>query len=258
MNIKKVHIFYFSPTHTTKTVVENIGKGINLETHIYDFTFSCDSPKDYNFGKEDLVIVGVPVYGGRTPFITRKVLEKIKGSEALAVPVAVYGNRAYEDCLLELKNILKENGFICIAGGAFIGEHSYTKKVGTNRPDNIDIQKAQEFGKLIREKLENETYSHDIEVKGNFPYKADMPKMVFAPTPNENCVDCGSCASACPTGAIDIDNHRKINPEKCIRCYACVRACRFDGRELAGNPLAKILNFLETTCLERKEPEIFI
>ena len=114
MNIKKVHIFYFSPTHTTKTVVENIGKGINLETHIYDFTFSCDSPKDYNFGKDDLVIVGVPVYGGRIPVITRKILEKIKGSEALAVPVAVYGNRAYEDCLLELKNILKENGFIIL------------------------------------------------------------------------------------------------------------------------------------------------
>ena len=65
MNIKKVHIFYFSPTQTTKTVVENIGKGIDLETHIYDFTFSCDSPKDYNFGKDDLIIVGVPVYGGR-------------------------------------------------------------------------------------------------------------------------------------------------------------------------------------------------
>ena len=31
-----------------------------------------------------------------------------------------------------------------------------TKKVGTNRPDNLDIQKAQEFGKLIREKLENQ------------------------------------------------------------------------------------------------------
>ena len=48
-----------------------------------------------------------------------------------------------------------------------------------------DLLLAQEFGKLIRKKLESETYSHDIEVKGNFPYKADMPKMVFAPTPNE-------------------------------------------------------------------------
>lgn len=258
MNIKKVHIFYFSPTHTTKTVVQNIGKGINLETYNYDLTFSCNNPKDYFFGKDDLVIVGIPVYGGRTPVVTREMLSKIKGNGALAVPVVVYGNRAYEDCLLELKNILKENGFTNIAGGAFIGEHSYTKKVGTNRPDDEDIKKALEFGKVIREKLEGGTYSHDIEVKGNFPYKAEMPKMVFAPEPNENCVDCGSCASVCPTGAIDIDNHRKIVPEKCIRCYACVRTCRFNGRELVGNPLAKILNFLETTCLDRKEPEIFI
>lgn len=258
MNIKKVHIFYFSPTHTTKTIVQNIGKGINLETEDYNLTFSCNNPKDYFFRENDLVIVGVPVYGGRTPAVTREMLSRIKGEGALAVPVVVYGNRAYEDCLLELKNILKENGFINIAGGAFIGEHSYTKKVGTNRPDKDDIEKAVEFGKLIREKLENSTYSHDIQVKGNFPYKADMPKLIFAPVPNENCVDCGSCAPVCPTGAIDINNHRKITAEKCIRCYACIRACSFNGRELVGNPLEKILNFLETTCLDRKEPEIFI
>ena len=258
MNIKNVHVFYFSPTHTTKTIVQNIGKGINLETHDYDLTFSCDNMKEYNFGENDLVIVGVPVYAGRTPIITREMLKKIKGNNALAVPVVVYGNRAYEDCLLELKNILKDNGFMNIAGGAFIGEHSYTRKVGTNRPDKEDIEKAVDFGKLIREKLETNSYSKDIQVKGNFPYKEDKPKMVFAPVPNDNCVDCGSCASVCPTGAIDIDNHRNIDAEKCIRCYACVRACRFDGRELAGNPLATIINFLETTCLERKEIEIFI
>lgn len=258
MDIKKVHIFYFSPTHTTKTTVQNIGKGINLETYDYDLTFSCDNMKDYSFGKEDLVIVGVPVYGGRTPIISREMIKKIKGEGALAVPVVVYGNRAYEDSLLELKNILKENGFMCIAGGAFLGEHSYTKKVATNRPDKSDIEKAQEFGKLIREKLENETYSHDIEVKGNFPYKAEMPIAPISPVPNENCVDCGSCASICPTGAINIDNHRDINPAKCIKCFACVRACRFEGRGFAGNPMADKIKFLETKCADRKEPEIFI
>lgn len=258
MNIKKVHILYFSPTHTTKTVVQNIGKGINLETYDYDLTFSCNNPKNYNFEKDDLVIIGIPVYGGRTPVITREMLGKIKGNNTLAIPVVVYGNRDYDDCLLELKDILKENGFISIAGGAFIGEHSYTKKVGTNRPDNKDIEKAQEFGKLIKEKIENNSHFEDIKVKGNYPYKADMPKLILAPTPNKNCIDCGDCISVCPTGAIDINNHKKITPEKCIRCYACVRICKFNGRELANNPLEKILNFLETTCNDRKEPEIFI
>lgn len=258
MEIQKVHLFYFSPTHTTKTVIQNIGKGTGLETYDYDLTFSCDNPKDYNFGKEDLVIIGIPVYGGRTPVITREMLNKIKGKGALAVPVVVYGNRAYEDCLLELKNILKNNGFDTIAAGAFLGEHSYTRKVATGRPDKEDIEKAVEFGKLIREKLENGTYSHDIQVKGSFPYKADMPKVVLAPTPNENCVDCGSCASVCPTGAINIDNHRDINPEKCIKCFACVRACRFEGRGFAGNPLADKIAFLENKCADKKEIEIFI
>lgn len=163
--------------------------------------------------------------------------------------MVVYGNRAYEDSLLELKNLLKENGFSCIARGAFLGEYSYTKKVAANRPDKSDIEKAQEFGKLIREKLENNSYSHDIEVKGNFPYKAEMPVFPIAPVPNENCVDCGSCASVCPIGAINIDNHKDINPTK---CFACVRACRFEGRGFAGNPLADKIKFLETKCTDRK------
>ena len=258
MIISKVHLFYFSPTHTTKKIVESIGKGTGFPCEIHDLTFSCDDIKKYEVKKNELTIVGIPVYGGRTPVITRDMIKNIKGDNSLVVPVVVYGNRAYEDCLLELKNMLKENSFIAIAGGAFIGEHSYTRKVGTNRPDDIDIQMAENFGKAIAEKIKNDSYTKDIFVKGNFPYKNEMPKAVFAPVPNDKCKDCGKCAKVCPTSAIDKNNHRNINPEKCIRCFACVRTCPFEARGFIGNPIEKILNFLETTCTDRKEPEIFI
>ncbi|MEE0137480.1 4Fe-4S binding protein [Fusobacterium ulcerans] len=49
-----------------------------------------------------------------------------------------------------------------------------------------------------------------------------------------------------------------VDVEKCIHCYACVKICTFNGREIPGNPLKDIVAFLETKCSERKEPEIFI
>ena len=62
----------------------------------------------------------------------------------------------------------------------------------------------------------------------------------------------------CPVGAIDKRNPELVEVEKCIKCYACVKVCTYNGREIPGNPLNKIITFLETTCTERKEPEIFI
>lgn len=186
MVIKNVHLFYFSPTYTTKKTVKAITDGIGAGFIEHDLTFSFESEEEFYLQKDEIAIVGVPVYGGRTPIITRNMLKKIHGDNSLAVAVAVYGNRDYDDALLELKDILSENGFSVIAGGAFIGEHSYTRKVAARRPDDEDIAKAVSFGKNIRVKIDSDTYTKNIDIKGNFPYKADMPVRVFSPISVEN------------------------------------------------------------------------
>ena len=163
--MKNIHLFYFSPTHTTKRAVQGIGQGVGVEVIEHDLTFACDSDEEFNLGENDIAIVGVPVYAGRVPEIAANILKRVHGNNTLAVAVVVYGNRAFEDALLELKNILKENGFSVIAGGAFIGEHSYTKKVGTKRPDNNDIEIAINFGKKIDELVKEGNYKKDIDVK---------------------------------------------------------------------------------------------
>lgn len=258
MTIKNVHLFYFSPTYTTKKTVQAIGAGLGFNIIEHDLTFACDSIEEFFLEKDEMAVVGVPVYGGRTPVITRDMLKRIHGDNSLAVAVVVYGNRAFEDSLLELKNILQENKFNVIAGGAFIGEHSYTRKVATGRPDADDIAKATTFGKVIAEKIANDTFKSDIEVPGNFPYKADMPKREMAPMANKECIFCRKCWPVCPVGAIDKRNPELVQVEKCIKCYACVKVCTFNGREFLNNPLKDIINFLETTCSQRKEPEVFI
>ena len=79
------------------------------------------------FFRKDIVIVGVPVYAGRVPNVLLKYLNTMSGNGALAIAVVLYGNRNYDDALLELKDILEANGFKVIAGGAFIGEHAFSK-----------------------------------------------------------------------------------------------------------------------------------
>lgn len=249
MTISRVKYYYFSPTNTTKKVVEKIARGIGKD-------IIEENSKEYVNEEDTLVIVGVPVYGGRVPQIILEILRGIKGS-GYAVPVVVYGNRAYEDALVELEDILEKNGFSILAGGAFIGEHSYTRKVGTNRPDGNDLDIAFNFGKKIAEKIEKEDYSKPI-LLGNHPYKPDMPVRVFAPSSNDRCILCKKCWKVCPVGAIDSNNPKNVDIEKCIHCYACIKICEFEGREVINNPVQPIIEMLESKFRERKEPELFL
>ncbi len=129
--MKRVNLMYFSPTATTKTIVETIGhrlvekNGIE-QGKIVDFTLPKQRETGVTFKSNDILLIGVPVYSGRVPNILLSYLNTIKGNNTLAIPIVLYGNREYEDALLELNDILIENGFNVIAGGAFIGEHSFS------------------------------------------------------------------------------------------------------------------------------------
>lgn len=80
------------------------------------------------------------------PYLT----EKVKGNGAYAVPVVSFGNRNYDDALIELRNILEQDGFRTVAGGAFVSEHSFSKTLAAGRPDAKDLASMQEFGAKSR------------------------------------------------------------------------------------------------------------
>nr|WP_314459557.1 EFR1 family ferrodoxin [uncultured Clostridium sp.] len=256
---RKVTIMYFSPTDTTKKIVNAIAKGMGIDCVL---TVNLTDPQarnlNYSFKRDEIIIVGIPVYGGRIPGFLTPVFEKIKGEGTQAVFVAVYGNRAYEDALLELKNIFEENGFVGIAAGAFIGEHSNTKKVAAERPDAEDIESAERFGREIDEKIK-EKVTGKITVQGDFPYKERKAAVPMAPDTSESCIQCGICAKYCPMEAISFSDAKKTDPSKCIRCSSCVKRCPQKAKSFHHEAFNKITDWLIENCSQvRCEPEWFI
>ena len=74
-----------------------------------DFTPLQAREKVYSFGPSDIVVFGVPVIAGRVPNVLLPFLNTLEGGGAMAVPVVLYGNRNFDDALIELRNILEEH-----------------------------------------------------------------------------------------------------------------------------------------------------
>ncbi len=259
---KKLSLLYFSATDTTAKVVKQIANGIYDNFIEFDITLPINRQKDLIFGCDDLVIVGVPVYAGRVPAHLMDYFMKVQGDHTPAVFVTVYGNRHYDDALLELKDTFEKNGFIGIASGAFIGEHSYTTKVGTGRPDRKDLETAHKFGVEIRDKLQN---NKDIiklpklVINGNFPYKERTAMPPMSPETNDNCTNCGICEKHCPMSAIDSNDAKNIDATKCIRCCSCIKRCPVDAKSFNHEIINKITQgLIDNFSTIRREPKLFI
>ena len=260
--MSKLILMYFSPTNTTKKIVSAVGKiffeRLLSETAIIDLTRISARLKEYVFTEEDILVFGAPVYGGRLPQLLVPVIDNCKGNGARAVILSVYGNRDYDDALAETADLFSERGFKICAAGAFIGEHSYSRKVGANRPDLEDILAAQTFAVMAYEKVIRGTLIHKT-LKGKRPYKQlsmfmEKPKQ----TPkilSDRCTHCGKCVSVCPVCNIAAD---LTTFDRCIGCGACVKFCPFGAREFMDENIIAAREKLEQNCLERKNPEFFI
>ena len=266
MNINSVKLVYFSPTRTTERVLEGIAQGIQADNvELLDLTPPAARTREFEESHDGLVIIGAPVYGGRIPPEAVCRLRRIKGNGTPAVVVAVYGNRAYEDALLELKDLAAGLGFIPVAGGAFIGEHSYDSEatpIASGRPDALDLEKAREFGELIRGKMREMRTLDEIsslQVPGDFPYKEWDPPADISPVSDETqCTLCESCASVCPTAAITVGDAVTTDKKACILCSACVKNCSTGARAWEDPWVKWAADFLTTNHRERIEPEMYL
>lgn len=242
MKLEKIWAVYFSGTGTTRRTVERIAGGIasrlNLPAESVDFSRPAVRQETLGFGEKDLVVFGTPVYAGRVPNVLLPFLwERIVGGGALAVPVVLFGNRNYDDALIELRNILAADGMHPIAAGAFVGEHSFSRVLGADRPNAEDEALMDEFAARVAALAAGLDAApvKSVAVRGQEPLRpyytprdrAGNPINILKVKPKTDlsrCGGCGLCADLCPMGSIDPADVSAVRGI-CIKCCACVKGC---------------------------------
>lgn len=248
---------FFSPSGTTAKVAEMFVGRLGGSSETYDLTVKGRDKIEFD-DENDIVVFAVPVYAGRIPALAAERLKKISGKGQKAVAIVVYGNRDYDDALVELCDLVISGRFRVVAAGAFIAQHCIFPKVANGRPDASDADKLSEFAYLAGLKIKNGKMLDLESVKGNRPYKKAAGVPLHPDVDNSRCNGCGTCASQCPAGAIDAANPRKTDGSRCITCCRCIFVCPQDARHFGGM-LYRIAGwkFVKDNT-RRLEPEWFV
>ncbi|PRX27144.1 4Fe-4S binding protein [Orenia metallireducens] len=279
MEINKLTRIYFSPTKTTQQVINQITKSMKVKNIR---TINLTEPNirknlNINFDDKEVLIIGVPVYGARIPDILLPYLKKLRGNNQPVILVSVYGNVEPGIALKQLYYLLKKRKFKIIGASSFIGEHSFSYekiKLAIGRPDMCDLYKAKEFGEKVVEKLKqiNDLQSiSEIKITEQSTLLARLipiiakvlPKdgaKLFAKIPvidKNKCNGCKKCVEICSTKAIN-EQKLEVNKKICLRCYACVKYCPLNAKEIEFNMEWLVKKFLNKKGRKRKEPKIYI
>lgn len=256
---------YFSPTgavrKTTNEIAAALSGALGMEAEKTDWTLPAGRQTIPAFGPGDVLLLGFPVYEGRVPELLYPALAALAGNGTPAVVAAVFGNRAFDDALLEMGDILEKQGFALAAAGAFVAEHDFTAKLGTGRPDEKDLALAAGFGRSAAQPVQLALEGQPpapLALEGGRPYQDRFYKGGIAPTVLENCTRCGACATVCPAGAISPATPGQSDKELCISCTACVRACPEGARLFDHRFLTKVREFIEENFAEPAEATLFL
>ena len=252
----RIYTITFSPTGGTKKVADIVAGEFAERTDV-DLLKMDNDYGNYKFTPEDICFLAVPSFGGRVPKTAVHRIENMKGNGARCILICVYGNRAYEDTLLELKNTAKKAGFLPVAAVAAVAEHSIMHQFAAGRPDAADQEHLKKFSKELHEKLGDTDFTAEVTVPGNEVYR-DFGGVPFVPKANRNCTACGKCARECPVGAIDPQEPKKTDKEKCISCMRCIAVCPAQARKLNGVALKVAAGKMAKACEGRKENELFL
>jgi len=280
MTAKAVHLvqsLYFSPTGSTRRIVEAIAEGTGVPS-LAPISVTAPQDRDSFSGQidGDLLIVGVPVYAGRFPSLVLSPLSKVDGSGRWALPVAVCGNVRMGTCLAELCAILKRQGFTIPAAGNFVAQHSFACEdfsLATGRPDQEDLRQAEEFGRRVAGKIAQDpeditcVYGRSLYIRmyvsgstepTGFASMGERHRATIRVSEHnaQLCDDCGRCVDVCPAGCIDPASYL-IEDETCIRCFACTAVCAPGAKTKVVQPVPPLAAWFRHRSTERGEPLLF-
>ena len=252
-----IYELVFSATGRTEKVLDIFSArwdGEKIRIDLSDVNFDREK---YIFTDSDIIIAAVSVYEGRLPAPASERLGKLKGNGAKAVLMTVFGNRAIDDALIEMKNIMTEAGFVAVAGVEASVQHSIMPQVAPTRPDADDKKELTEFAQKVQEMLTVKTDFGPLSVPGNFPYKK-LGGLPIKPKADRKCTACGLCAEKCPVGAIPKDNPKITDKNKCINCMRCTEICPSDARDFSPLLINAVHMVLKSKVSQRKPNKLYM
>ena len=247
------YVITFSPTGGVDRAAGMLASRLFDSYETIDISRKPEERK--NLTADDTALIALPSFSGRCPSLAIENLRMVRGKSTKAIAMIVYGNRAYEDTLIELNDTLVSCGFSVVAGVAALAEHSILRQYASGRPDEEDRKVLEGFAGRIKDKLALKAIGVPV-IPGNRPYKA----MGGHPTPitTDSCTKCGICASKCPAQAINASDPTEIDGSKCIGCMRCIKVCPVNAKLVPEATLqgldARIGKLLEG----RKEAELFL
>lgn len=227
----KINSIFFSPTGSTKEVADLIASEfscLNDEVDISRQDFDA-----YICKEDEIYIIAAPTYSSRIGRIVSEKLARVESKGARAICLVTYGNRGFDDSLLELGDICLDRGFNVIAGLAASTEHNIFRDLTEDRPDKEDREELRGFSRKIIGKIESGDKSLP-SLPGSRPYM-DMVVSSLRPEVNDRCIKCFVCARSCPLEAIPMDDPTLTDDDACIACMRCIKICPSGARGL--NPL---------------------
>lgn len=256
-----IYNVFFSPTRGTRKLADSMAAALSAQlaqpVQTIDLTPPAARGQNLALRADDVLLFAFPVYSGRVPALLEDFIARMKGDGTPAVVLGVYGNRAFEDALLEASDLLSAGGFIPFAAAAFLAQHSHTGKVNAGRPNVHDLTEAAAFAANAAKALRAGP-PQAVALPGGRPYKPRRESEPRAPKTTAACTACGVCAAVCPTGAIQPKTPAVADTSLCIACFACVRHCPEEAKHFADAGIAAFAAMLEKDFAQPKQPSLFL
>lgn len=264
--MKSLTVLYFSPVGSSKKIAEFIVEGMLVDTvHWVDLTLSDNRNDTFEFDEHDNVLMVFPVYAGRIVRIPRYLLKTMRGNGATVIPVVTFGNRAFDDALKELHQLVKNAGFIAMGAAAFVCEHAFDIGLASKRPHDGDRRIAQGFGRQMQNSIHKHRQKGVVSlgidaIPGCFPPRTQFRHDFggpLVPSTSQSCTECMRCVDMCPVGAISPNNPFDTDETLCITCFRCIRRCHVKARDIDLEDFRKHAKWLSDEFQDEQEPQLF-